>query len=218
MIMDMENFYVYQYIRSNSGKHGSAGSPYYVGKGSGRRAWSRNHNTKPPKNPARVEIIRDGMNEADALQAEMLLIHLHGRIDKGTGCLWNRTDGGEFTPAFRGAVCPMKGKKHSAKARARMRAAKLGRKTGPHGAEWNANIAASQRGKIVSSETRAKLRAKNSGPKPPRSPEWCESIRRAKIGRKRPDMLAGSNLQRKAAASRTGKKRGPYRRDRNGSD
>jgi len=35
------------------------------------------------------------MNEADAFQAEMLLISLHGRVDLSTGCLRNLTDGGE---------------------------------------------------------------------------------------------------------------------------
>lgn len=35
------------------------------------------------------------MSEADAFQAEMLNIYLYGRIDQGTGCLRNRTDGGE---------------------------------------------------------------------------------------------------------------------------
>ena len=35
------------------------------------------------------------MAENDAFQLEMLLIYLHGRIDNGTGCLRNKTDGGE---------------------------------------------------------------------------------------------------------------------------
>ena len=35
------------------------------------------------------------MTEPDAFQSEMLLISLYGRIDLGTGCLRNRTDGGE---------------------------------------------------------------------------------------------------------------------------
>ncbi len=207
----MKTFYVYQYIRAVNGKHGLAGSPYYVGKGSGRRAWSRRHFSKPPSDPKQIEIVCDGMNEMDALQLEMFLIHLHGRIDRETGCLWNRTDGGELTPAFRGNTSGMKGKKHSPESRATMAAAKLGRKTGPHSAEWSANIAAGNRGKKRSAEYCARMSAALKGkPKQPRSAEHCEAIRQAKLGRKRPDMVSGSPICMKSAATRTGQKRGKY--------
>ena len=35
------------------------------------------------------------MNEADAFQLEILLIYQYGRIDLGTGCLRNLTNGGD---------------------------------------------------------------------------------------------------------------------------
>ena len=35
------------------------------------------------------------LNEADAFQLEILLIHFYGRVDKKTGCLHNCTDGGD---------------------------------------------------------------------------------------------------------------------------
>ena len=210
----MEKFYVYQYVRLINAKHGLAGSPYYIGKGCGRRAWSKNHHTQPPNDPACIQFLAQDMNEADALQAEMLLIRLHGRIDKGTGCLQNRSDGGEFTTAFGGIICPMKGKKHSPEAREKMRLAKLGRKRGPNSAEWNAKIADGQRGKVVSEETRARMSAAIKGVKrAPRSAEHCEAIRRAKLGKNRPDMTSGSPTCLKQTASRIGKKRGPYRKE-----
>jgi hypothetical protein len=41
------------------------------------------------------------MNEADALQLEILLIHLYGRIDIKTGNLRNRTSGGDGVSGYK---------------------------------------------------------------------------------------------------------------------
>jgi len=209
----MNNFYVYQYLRANSSKHGVAGSPYYIGKGVGRRAWARHRKVRPPKNQALIEILAKDLSEADAYQAEMLLIHLYGRINKGTGCLWNFTDGGDAPPTLRGDHHPMSGKKHSPESKAKMAAAKLGRKTGPHNAKWNANIAASLTGLVKSPETRCNISRARKGIKPiPRSSEHREAIRQAKLGVSRPDMVSGSVLQVRSALTRTGRRRGPYKR------
>jgi hypothetical protein len=89
------DFYVYAYLRSKVSKYGRAGIPYYIGKGWGRRAF-RTHSPIPiPNNRANIVLVSLGMSETDAHQLEMLLIHLHGRVDLGTGCLRNLTDGGE---------------------------------------------------------------------------------------------------------------------------
>lgn len=93
----MNIFYVYMYLRARDSANGKAGTPYYVGKGKGDRAVSRNHLAPPPVDPRCIVYPAKDMAEKDALQAEMLLIHLYGRIDVGTGCLRNRTDGGEGT-------------------------------------------------------------------------------------------------------------------------
>ena len=96
-------FYVYAYLRGISSPNGITGSFYYVGKGTGNRAYKkRNIEFKPPRD--RIKIISDSMNEADAFQLEMLLIHLYGRIDLGTGCLRNRTDGGDGATGGKGAL------------------------------------------------------------------------------------------------------------------
>jgi len=89
-----KQFCVYEYLRSNTSKHGVVGTPYYVGKGKLDRVNSKNHRTKPPIDKNNI-LVSSLMNEADAFQAEMLKIHLNGRIDLNTGCLQNRTDGGE---------------------------------------------------------------------------------------------------------------------------
>jgi len=89
-------FYVYKYLRSKPTGHGPVGSPYYIGKGKGRRVYSTQDRTSfVPKDKKNIVIVSTGMNEADAFQLEMLLIHLYGRIDNGKGCLRNRTDGGD---------------------------------------------------------------------------------------------------------------------------
>ena len=91
-----KSFYVYLYLREQDSANGMAGSPYYVGKGKGRRAHSRNRvGIAVPKDRSRIVFPARDVNEADAFQAEMLLIRRWGRIDLGTGCLRNRTDGGE---------------------------------------------------------------------------------------------------------------------------
>jgi len=50
-----------------------------------------------PSDRSLVKIIAEDLSEPDAFQLEMLLIQLYGRIDLGTGCLRNQTDGGEGT-------------------------------------------------------------------------------------------------------------------------
>ena len=91
----MSVFYVYLYLRSKNSKNGSAGSPYYVGKGKGNRMFSKDHRCKPPADRSNIIVASHSMSERDAHQLEVLLIHVHGRIDKGTGCLANLTDGGD---------------------------------------------------------------------------------------------------------------------------
>ena len=88
-------FYVYAYLRSVASAHGEVGTPYYIGKGKGGRARNRCGRIQmPSEDRSNISFIASGISEADAFQLEVLLIFLHGRIDIGTGCLRNRTDGG----------------------------------------------------------------------------------------------------------------------------
>jgi hypothetical protein len=91
----MDNFYVYLYIRENSTKHGEAGTPYYVGKGKGMRAFNRHHRVHTPKNPSMIVFVGRDLSETAAHALEIETIAKYGRIDNGTGCLANLTDGGE---------------------------------------------------------------------------------------------------------------------------
>jgi len=78
------------------------GSPYYVGKGLGKRAFiSDAHGVHRPKDRSRI-ILFEQVDEAAAFESETALIELFGRKDIGTGCLRNLTDGGENPPSWLG--------------------------------------------------------------------------------------------------------------------
>jgi NUMOD3 motif-containing protein len=84
----MKTFYTYLWLRED-------GTPYYVGKGNSRRAFeSIGHTVKRPRNRESI-IVQEFSNESDAFTAERFLVAFYGRLDRGTGCLRNRTDGGD---------------------------------------------------------------------------------------------------------------------------
>lgn len=89
-------FYVYIYLREYDSKNGKAGTPYYIGKGSTHRAWDRwGKSMKAPRNEENIIIYKCDLSESEAYEQESLLIEQYGRIDKGTGILRNKTDGGD---------------------------------------------------------------------------------------------------------------------------
>ncbi len=84
-------FYTYAYLRED-------GTPYYIGKGNGRRAYFRHRSgLKPPKDLSRIIFLKKNITEDEAFKHEIYMISLFGRKDLGTGILHNRTDGGEGT-------------------------------------------------------------------------------------------------------------------------
>jgi hypothetical protein len=88
------NFYSYLWLRED-------GSPYYVGKGKGNRAFRGRRNGGHLPHPIKDRVVIFPMlNEAEAFESEMALIELFGRKDNGTGILRNLTDGGEGTAGF----------------------------------------------------------------------------------------------------------------------
>lgn len=93
-------FYIYFHLRADNN------SVFYVGKGNGRRAYVKrmrsNHwNNIVAKHGYTVKIIEDNLTEDQAKEREVYWIAKLGRIDLGTGCLVNFTNGGEGTSGFK---------------------------------------------------------------------------------------------------------------------
>jgi phosphosulfolactate synthase (CoM biosynthesis protein A) len=86
-------FYTYMWLRYD-------GTPYYIGKGSGRRAFiGAARRIHKPLDKARI-LIQEFPDEQSAFAAEKFLISYYGRLDLETGCLRNLTDGGEGPSGF----------------------------------------------------------------------------------------------------------------------
>jgi hypothetical protein len=96
-----QGFVVYAFFRHN-------GVPYYIGKGTSQRPYhcgKTNRSVHCPRmedgriDKSRIKLLFTGMEERDALDTEICLISLLGRIDKDpeNGVLRNMTDGGDGT-------------------------------------------------------------------------------------------------------------------------
>jgi len=82
-------YYIYAYVRK------SDGTPYYIGKGKGGRAYAPHKWAKTPKDHNQIVFLEKNLSEIGALALEKRYIEWYGRKCKGDGILLNIADGGQ---------------------------------------------------------------------------------------------------------------------------
>ena len=146
--LTMKNdYYTYAYLRED-------GTPYYIGKGRGKRAYKNNGRTvcKRPKDRQLILVLKKNLTEEQAYKHEVYMIAVFGRKDIGTGILRNRTNGGEGKS----------GRVTSPETKKRMSAYQSNRPE-----KHRRNLANAGRGRTHTEETKEKIRRKKLGKKLP---------------------------------------------------
>jgi hypothetical protein len=157
-MVNPNRFYTYAYLREDR-------TPYYVGKGEGRRAYKKGKGeVKPPKDKSKIIFLKQNLIEEEAFRHEIYMIAVFGRKDLGTGILRNRTDGGD---GCSGNIPWNKGKPHSEETKRKQSELKKG-KNNPmygktHSEESRKKHSEAMKGKTHSEETRTKISEKNKG-------------------------------------------------------
>ena len=139
-------YYVYAYLRNKDSATAKAGTPYYIGKGKLNRAYEK-HRISVPLDKTLIQFIAINLSEHEAHLLEQKLIRHYGRKDHVTGILINRTNGGEGTSGYN----------HTEEHKRYMSLISSERK---HSVLSKAKISKAHKGKVVSEETKQKMRTK----------------------------------------------------------
>jgi hypothetical protein len=163
--MDDRIYYTYAYLRED-------GTPYYIGRGKGDRAFATHKIGRPTKD--RILFLKKDLTFTESINHERYMIFVFGRKDLGTGILRNLTDGGEgvknLAPETRKKLSERrKGKAtrtgpHSAETRQKMSESHTGKKLTE---EHKRNIGKAVKGRTVKESTKAKLRKTRAKQTPP---------------------------------------------------
>jgi group I intron endonuclease len=187
MSKDERRFYVYAFLRSKDSEYGKKYSPYYIGKGTGKRAFERHGRTIPaPQDDRFIVFVQEGLTEEEAFSLEIYSIQMYGRIDLGAGILRNCTNGGEggsgmvvgeetrrklsemrkgekhYNWGKRGELSPMWGKPRSEETKRKMSEAKRGEKHHMwgknHSEETKQKMSESRKGKVFSEQAKQNMK------------------------------------------------------------
>lgn len=178
----MNHYYVYAFLREDM-------TPYYIGKGSGNRAFVKRRAAvaKRPTDLSRIVILEDNLSDLEAYKYEEMLIKLFGRKDNGTGILHNLNDGGIGTRNI------------SESTREKMRLAKLGKSRSEESRKRQSETA---KGRAVSNETREKIRQRRIGY------TWSDADKR-KMSESHSGKILSNNHKDKISKTLTGRAKDP---------
>jgi len=139
----MKEYYTYAYLRED-------GTPYYVGKGRGKRAYDKNRHCVYVPAKERILFLKQNLTEDEAFKHEIYMIAVFGRKDLQTGILRNLTNGGEGCSGY----------KHTEESLLKLSSIKKGKKISE---ETRNKMSIAQKGRTFSDETKKRMSKGSKG-------------------------------------------------------